>query len=108
MTKTLIVFEESSEWEGVFHQELWDPDKKSCLFSVSNLWECPEDAIIDRALHNSGDARFLIEHGIEYAKGGYDNIKAIYVECPSDEDLEEFIENYLNEWKPVQEDQEKE
>lgn len=65
MTKTLIVFEESSEWEGVFHQELWDPDKKSCLFSVSNLWECPED-------------------------------------------LEEFIENYLNEWKPVQKDQEKE
>ena len=108
MTKTLIVFEESSEWEGVFHQELWDPDRKSCLFSVSNLWECPEDAIIGRALHNSQDARFLIEHGIEYAKEGYDSIEAIYVECPRDEDLEEFIENYLNEWKPAQEDQEKE
>ena len=108
MTKTLIVFEESSEWEGVFHQELWDPDKKSFLFSVSNLWECPEDAIIGHALHNSQDARLLIELGIEYAKEGYDSITAIHVKCPHDEDLEEFIENYLNKLKSVQKDQKKE
>lgn len=108
MLKTLIAFNQGDIFEEVAHQELWDPDEKYCLFSVSNLWECPEDAIIGRALHNSQDARFLIEHGIEYAKEGYDSITAIYAECPSDEDLEEFIENYLNEWKPVQEDQEKE
>lgn len=102
MIKTLIVFEESSKWEGVFHQELWDPDKKSCLFSVSNLWECPEDAIIGRALHDSGDAKVLIEHGIKYAKEGYDSIAFKYEECPKDEDIEDFIEKYLNELKPVQ------
>lgn len=59
--------------------------------------------MLSLAVHNSQDARFLIEHGIEYAKEGYDSITAIYAECPRDEDLEEFIENYLNEWKPVQE-----
>ena len=107
MTKTLIVFEESSEWEGVFHQELWDPDKKSCLFSVSNLWECPEDAIIGRDLFDSYNAEILIERGMKWAREGYDELYIKYVACPRDEDLEEFIENYLNEWKPVQEDQEK-
>lgn len=53
MLKTLIAFEESSDWEGIYHQELWDPDKRTCLFSVSNLWECPEDAIIGRGLFDS-------------------------------------------------------
>lgn len=104
MIKTLIVFEESSDWEGIYHQEIWDPDKRTCLFSVSNLWECPEDAIIDRALHNAGDARFLIEHGIEYAKEGYDSIEVKYEECPKDEDIGDFIDNYLDKWKPVQKD----
>ena len=108
MTKTLIVFEESSEWEGVSHQELWDPDKKSCLFSVSNLWECSEDAIIGRSLHDADDASLLIKYGMKYSKEGYDDVIVIHIECPDREDLEEFIENYLNEWKPVQKDQEKE
>ena len=66
MIKTLIVFEESSEWEDVFHQELWDSDEKYCLFSVSNLWECPEDAIIGRDLFDSHDAEILIEHGMMF------------------------------------------
>ena len=108
MTKTLIVFEESSEWEDVSHQELWDPDEKYCLFSVSNLWGCPEYAIIGRDLFDSHDAEILIEHGMKWAREGYDGLYIKYVACPRDEDLKEFIENYLNEWKPVQEDQEKE
>lgn len=102
MTKTLIVFEESSKWEGVFHQELWDPDDESCLFSVSNLWKCPEDAIIGYALHDSGDAKSLIEHGIKYAQEGYENIEVKYVLCTDGEEFEEFVENYINEWKIAQ------
>lgn len=108
MLKTLIAFNQGDIFEEVAHQELWDPDEKYCLFSVSNLWECPEDAIIGRDLFDSYDAKILIEHGMKWAREGYDGLYIKYVACPRDEDLEEFIENYLNEWKPVQKDQEKE
>lgn len=105
MLKTLIVFEQGPAIDEPEYQELWDPENKTCLFTVSNLWECPEDAIIGRALY---DAKDLMLYGIQYASAGYDSIKLIHEYCPNDEDLNEFIENYLNEWKPVQEDQEKE
>ena len=59
-------------------------------------------------LFDSYDAEILIEHGMKWAREGYNGLYIKYVACPRDEDLEEFIENYLNEWKPVQEDQEKE
>jgi hypothetical protein len=108
MLKTLIAFNQGNIFEEVAHQELWDPDEKYCLFSVSNLWECPEDAIIGRDLFDSYDAEILIEHGMKWAREGYDELYIKYVACPRGEDLEEFIENYLNEWKPVQEGQEKE
>ena len=108
MIKTLIVFEQGPAIDEPEYQELWDPENKTRLFTVSNLQECPEDAIIGRALHDADDAKDLMLHGIQYANVGYDSIKLIYEYCPNDEDLEEFIENYLNEWKPVQEDQEKE
>lgn len=45
---------------------------------------------------------------MKWAREGYDELYIKYVACPRGEDLEEFIENYLNEWKPVQEGQEKE
>lgn len=108
MIKTLIVFEQGPAIDEPEYQELWDPENKTRLFTVSNLWECPEDAIIGRALYDADDAKDLMLHGIQYANAGYDSIKLIYEYCSNDEDLEEFIENYLNEWKPVQEDQEKE
>lgn len=102
MLKTLIAFNKSDTSEEVAHQELWDPDKKCCLFSVSNLWECPEDAIIGRDLFDSYGAEILIEHGMKWAKEGYDSLYIKYVMCPKEEDLEEFIDNYLDKWKPVQ------
>ena len=105
MIKTLIVFEQGPAIDEPEYQELWDPENETRLFTVSNLWECPEDAIIGRALY---DAKDLMLHGVQYANAGYDSIKLIYEYCPNDENLEEFIENYLNERKPVQEDQEKE
>ena len=108
MLKTLIAFNQGDIFEEVAHQELWDPDEKYCLFNVSNLWECPEDAIIGRSLHDADDASLLIKYGMKYSKEGYDDVIVIHIECPDKEDLEEFIENYLNEWKPVQKDQEKE
>lgn len=108
MLKTLIVFEQGPAIDETEYQELWDLENKTCLFSVSNLWECPEDAIIGRGLFDSYGAEILIERGMEWAKEGYDSLYVKYVMCPKDENLDKFIENYLNEWKPIQEDQEKE
>lgn len=101
MIKTLIVFEQGPAIDEPEYQELWDPENKTRLFTVSNLWECPEDAIIGRALHDADDAKDLMLHGIQYANAGYDSIKLIYEYCSNDEDLDKFIENYLNNWKTI-------
>lgn len=99
MIKTLIVFERGPAIDEPEYQEVWDPDKKISIFNVGNLGKCPEDAIIGRALHNAYDAKVLIEFGIQYAKEGYGSIKLIHEFCPNDEDLGEFIDDYLNNWK---------
>ena len=99
MIKTLIVFEQGPAIDEPEYQEVWDPDKKISIFSVGNLWECPEDAIIGRNLHDAYDAKGLIEYGIQYAKEGYDSITLVYEFCSNDEDFNEFIEDYLNNWK---------
>ena len=101
MTKTLIVFEQGPAIDEPEYQELWDPENRTCLFTVSNLWECPEDAIIGRALCDADDAKDLMLYGIKYANAGYDSIKLIYEYCPNDEDLDKFIENYLDNWKTI-------
>ena len=101
MIKTLIVFEQGPAIDEPEYQEVWDPDKKISIFSVGNLCECSEDAIIGRDLHDAYDAKGLIEYGLQYAKEGYDFIELIYEFCPNDEDLDEFIENYLNNWKTI-------
>lgn len=100
MTKTLILFDNLSEEYG--HQELWDPDKNKCLFSVSDLWESPEDAIIGRALHDGDDAYSLIEAGMRYSKEGYSSIDLTYVMVPEGKDMNEYIEQYLSKWKETQ------
>ena len=101
MIKTLIAFEQGPAIDEPEHQELYDPENKICLFSISNLWECSEDAIIGRALHDYNVASNLIQYGIKYANAGYDSIKLIYEYCPNDEDLDKFIENYLDNWKTI-------
>lgn len=77
-------------------QELWDIEKECPIFGVSDLWECPEDAIIGRALH---DATNLIKIGLRYASEGYDDIKVIWEDCPEEDDIEEFVEEYIKKWK---------
>lgn len=97
MIKNLILFDNLGD--EYRHQELWDPDKGQLLFSVSDLWECPEDAIIGRALHDGEDASSLIEAGMRYSKEGYSSINLTYVEVSENEDMDEFIEGYLEGWK---------
>lgn len=100
MVKNLILFESlGSKWSECRHQELWDPDKKQVLFLVSDLCECPEDAIIGRALYDGEDVSSFIETGMRYSREGYSSINLTYVEVPENEDMDEYIEEYLSKWK---------
>ena len=87
------------EREDYQRQELWDIEKEYSIYSVSDLWECPEDAIIGRALHDAGDAFDLIEIGFKYASEGYTKINLIWENCPKDEELDDFAEEYIKKWK---------
>ena len=84
------------EREDYQRQELWDIEKECPIFGVSDLWECPEDAIIGRALH---DATNLIKIGLRYASEGYTDIKVIWEDCSEEDDIEEFVEEYIKKWK---------
>lgn len=52
-------------------------DKENDInFGVSNLTECPEDAIIGRDLFNSDDYIRALNKGIELANKGYTKVVA--------------------------------
>ena len=53
-------------------------------FSVQNLDDCPEDAIIGRSLFDSYDYIKALNKGIELAGRGYTEIIGKYVEVSSD------------------------
>lgn len=95
MKKHITLFEQVSLFSDS-HQELWDIDDRKELYRVSDLLECPEDAIIGRALPSGEEVLDLVELGMNYSKMGYDEIEYDYLECPKDVDLDEFIQNYLD------------
>lgn len=95
MKKRITLFETELSF-GDSHQELWDIDDKKELYGVSDLSECPEDAIVGRALLSGDEVLDLVKLGMNYSKMGYDEIEYDYLECPKDEDLDEFIQNYLD------------
>lgn len=95
MKKHITLFGKESLF-GNSRQELWDIDDRKKLYGVSDLSECPEDAIIGRALPSGNKILDLVELGMNYSKMGYDEIEYDYLECPKDVDLNEFIQNYLD------------
>ena len=95
MKKHIVLFEKEN-WAGDYKQELWDVDEKRVLYSVYDLSEYPEDAIIGRNLVSGNDALDLIKLGMHYSKMGYDEIDFNYLECPENMKLDNFIENYFN------------
>ena len=76
-----LKFSEHKGEYGVTEQEVWSdiPDEK-VSFSVYNLCECPEDAIIGRDLFDASDFIRAVELGFRIAKRGYDEI--IVTEVP--------------------------
>ena len=72
------------DWEDVI-----DADTDRTLFSVYNLSECPEDAIIGRDLFDGSDWVEAVRYGMELAKQGYDGIEVENVTIPYGEDEDE-------------------
>lgn len=68
-----IVYSKSDNYDGTTYQ-LVKIKNKNC-FSVSNLDECPEDAIIGRDLFDANDYLDAVEFGMKLAKQGYDGIE---------------------------------
>ena len=75
MKKILKIRYEQNEYEGTCYQEV--NDEFGCRFSVCNLSECPEDAIIGRELFDASDYLRAIRYGIELAKQGYDSVEYV-------------------------------
>lgn len=69
------------EYDGVKGQELYcDTDDVKVSYSVYNLNECPEDAILGRELFTAEDFIKALALGMQLAKNGYTDIAVKYVE----------------------------
>lgn len=66
--------EDEDEYGEVHYQKIYDKEEDKRLFSVSNLCECPEDAIIGRSLFDAVDYIRAVKRGIELAKQGYTDV----------------------------------
>lgn len=95
MKKHITLFGKESLF-GDSRQELWDVDDRKKLYGVSDLSECPEDAIIGRTLLSGEEVLDLVELGMNYSKLGYDEIEYNYLECLEDVELDRFIQDYLD------------
>lgn len=83
--KYKFFIEEKEDYDtcGTGYQKITDEDGH-WLFSVSNLCECPEDAIIGRDLFDAEDYIRAVKFGIELAQKGYDDIEEFYFETERD------------------------
>lgn len=69
----LKLIEKIDDYDGYHSQELWSEDEK-VRYSVCDLWECPEDATIDRDLVSAYEIVDFIELGMKLAEKGYNKI----------------------------------
>lgn len=94
MVKNLLIIHIEEDYEAT-REYLYDLDSEKQIFSVSDLWECPEDAIIGRDLIDAENVVDFIELGMKYAKEGYSEIKCFYKELTEEPDnIEEIIKSY--------------
>lgn len=82
--KFIITEKEDYDYCAVGYQEISNEEGKR-LFSVCNLTECPEDAIIGRDLFDAEDYIRAVRFGMELAKAGYDDIEDVWLEVEDDE-----------------------
>lgn len=84
MIKRFEVHEQESSDYYTEYQHVKD-ERGKVEFSVHNLAECPEDAIIGRDLFDARDWLNAVKYGMELAKQGYDEIEYVTVEDEEDE-----------------------
>jgi hypothetical protein len=76
--KLLYLYEEAQECKGTVYQEVSNPEEDvdgiSTNFSVCDLSDCPEDAIIGRSLFDAKDYLRAIRTGMKLAKYGYEDV----------------------------------
>ena len=70
-----VIIIEENEYEENHRQEIKCENEK-LYFSVSNLCEYPEDAIIGRDLFDASDYIKALNRGIELANKGYSKVVA--------------------------------
>ena len=92
-TKRLLIV--TSSCYDINTESLYDVDSQELLYSISDMWDCPEDATIDRALPSVYEAITLIQLGIKYHIEGYDRIEI--ARAYTDKDIEEFVDDYFNQ-----------
>lgn len=82
MGKTLnltVKWEEDYELGSDYSRaELLLDEDNNRIYSVHNLTDCPEDAIIQRDLVSAEEIANYIEMGMKLAFDGYDSIKITY------------------------------
>lgn len=83
-TLKLKLMEKIDDYDECYFQELWSEDEK-VHYSVSNLWECPEDATIDRDLVSAYEIVNFIELGMKLAEKGYNKISIERIKVDPDE-----------------------
>lgn len=69
-----VYYTEDYDTCGDRRQSIKD-DENDLGFGVCNLYECPEDAMIGRALFDAEDYIRTLNKGIELAKKGYDKVE---------------------------------
>ena len=56
------------------YQRVWSDDEPRIQYSVSNLWDCPEDACIHRDLVSAYEWLDAVQLGMALAREGYGEI----------------------------------
>lgn len=71
----VVVNKEKDEYDGVYYEFI---DNDMMQFHVSNLCECPEDAIIGRNLFDADDYIRAVRVGMRLAQEGYTDLNVEY------------------------------
>ena len=71
----VVVNQKTDEYDDIYYESI---NNDMMAFSVSNLCECPEDAIIGRDLFDADDYIRAVRAGMRLAQEGYTDIDVEY------------------------------
>lgn len=79
--KYICYWEEDFGYGDDYHcyEELVDKDTDKTVYTVCNLTDCPEDAIIQRSLVSAEEILRYIRIGMDLCANGYSDVELEYV-----------------------------